>query len=123
VTNYGGIIVSLKTPDRAGRFDDVVLGHDALDGYLTYGGYFGCIVGRYANRIAKGTFVLDGTSYRLATNNGPNHLHGGKRGWNQALWRIATFEAAKAAGVELQLDSPDGDEGYPGAIAARVKYT
>lgn len=123
VTGYGGIIVSIKVPDRAGRFEDVVLGHDQLAGYLSNPTYFGCIVGRYANRIAKGTFTLDGTSYRLATNNGANHLHGGTKGWDQALWRASTFEKDDAAGVELALDSPDGDEGYPGAVAARVTYT
>src|SRR5439155_20933082 len=83
LTNYGGIISSLKTPDRTGRFDDIVLGYDSLTGYLHDSPYFGAIVGRYGNRIARGRFTLDGTIYRLAVNNGPNSLHGGLRGFDK----------------------------------------
>ena len=85
---YGAIIVSLRVPDRAGRFGDVVLGHDDLAGYLAKPAYFGAVVGRYGNRIAKGRFTLDGKTYTLATNNGPNHLHGGVRGFDKVVWKV-----------------------------------
>jgi aldose 1-epimerase len=123
VITYGGVIVSLKTPDRTGALDDIVLGFDDLESYLTKSRYFGCIVGRYGNRIAGGRFTLDGQVYTLATNNGPNHLHGGLRGWDKAVWHAAPFERADAAGVVLRHASPDGDEGYPGEVAATVTYT
>jgi len=123
VITYGGVIVSLKTPDRAGALDDVVLGFYDLESYLTKSRYFGCIVGRYGNRIAGGRFTLDGQVYTLATNNGPNHLHGGVTGWDKVVWHAATFERADAAGVVLRHTSPDGDEGYPGEVAATVTYT
>ena len=84
---YGAIIVSLRVPDRAGKFDDVVLGHDDLAGYVDKPAYFGAVVGRYGNRIAKGRFTLDGKTYTLATNNGPNHLHGGVRGFDKVVWK------------------------------------
>jgi aldose 1-epimerase len=120
---YGGIIVSLKTPDRDGRMADIVLGFDTLAGYLTNAPYFGAIVGRYANRIARGRFTLDGTTYQLATNNGPNHLHGGVRGFDKVLWRGAPFHDDNGVGVALTHTSPDGDEGYPGSLTMRVAYT
>jgi aldose 1-epimerase len=123
VINYGGIIVSLRVPDRAGHLGDIVLGHDDLKGYVDHPSYFGCIVGRYGNRIAKGLFVLDGTTYRLATNNGPNHLHGGKRGFDKVVWKAEPSQGAGRAGVVLTYTSPDGEEGYPGTLAARVTYT
>ena len=119
---YGAIIVSLRVPDRAGRFDDVVLGHDELAGYLAQPAYFGAVVGRYGNRIAKGRFTLDGKTYTLATNNGPNHLHGGVRGFDKVVWK-ADPPTAGAASVTLRYTSPDGEEGYPGTLAARVTYT
>ena len=120
---YGGIILSLLTPDRAGRFADIVLGFDTLDGYLGDPPYFGAIIGRYGNRIARGRFTLDGVTYQLATNNGANHLHGGVRGFDKKLWEARTFERHDAAGVVLTYTSPDGEEGYPGRLDATVTYT
>jgi aldose 1-epimerase len=120
---YGAIIVSVRAPDRRGTFDDVVLGFDTLDGYLRNTPYFGAVVGRYGNRIAKGRFVLDGTLFQLATNNGPNHLHGGTRGFDKRLWHGEPLEREGTAGVVYTLTSPDGDEGYPGTLNARVTYT
>ncbi len=120
---YGGIIVSVKVPDRAGHFDDVVLGHDDAAGYFTNPPYFGAIIGRYGNRIARGTFTLDGRHYALATNNGPNHLHGGLKGWDQAVWTAAPFQDQRGAGIVFTHTSADGDEGYPGTVQATVTYT
>jgi len=120
ITNYGGIVVWLKTPDRNGRIEDVVLGMENLDGYLKGHPYFGCIVGRYGNRIAKGRFVLNGVEYKLARNNGENHLHGGIRGFDKAVW---TARETSAAGVEMSYLSKDGEEGYPGNLAVKVTYT
>lgn len=120
---YGGIIVSLHVPDRDGRLGDIVLGYDSLDGYLEDSPYFGAIVGRYANRIAKGQFSLDGAAYTLATNNGPNHLHGGVRGFDKVVWDADPFEGNSGVGVVFTHTSPDGDEGYPGAVTVRVTYT
>jgi aldose 1-epimerase len=119
---YGGIIASLIVPDRDGRMDDVVLGHDDIDGYLRDSPYFGAIVGRYANRIAGGRFTLDGVTYALARNNGPNHLHGGVRGFDKVVWVAAAFEDDSGVGVTLTHVSPDGTEGYPGTVAVRVSY-
>ena len=119
---YGAIIVSLRVPDRAGAFGDVVLGHDDLSGYVDKPAYFGAVVGRYGNRIAKGRFTLDGKTYTLATNNGPNHLHGGVRGFDKVVWK-ADPPAAGATSVTLRYTSPDGEEGYPGTLNARVTYT
>jgi aldose 1-epimerase len=119
---YGGIIVALRLPDRNGRLDDVVLGYDSLQGYLRSSPYFGAVVGRYGNRIAKGRFVLDGVTYRLATNNGPNHLHGGLRGFDKVVWQAEPFQSDSGVGVTLSYTSPDGEEGYPGTLRARVRY-
>ena len=97
VINYGGIIVSVKVPDKNGQFADVVLGFDNLKDYEEKSPYFGCIAGRYANRIAKGKFTLDGTDYdQLAINNGPNHLHGGLKGFDKVVWKAQTGESANA---------------------------
>ncbi len=120
---YGGIIVSLRVPDRDGRLGDIVLGYDSLDGYLEDSPYFGAIVGRYANRIANGRFSLDGEVFDLATNNGPNHLHGGVRGFDKVVWDAEPFESVSGVGVVFTHTSPDGDEGYPGAVTVRVTYT
>jgi galactose mutarotase-like enzyme len=120
---YGGIIVSLRVPDRAGRPGDVVLGYDSLGGYLKSSPYFGAIVGRYGNRIARGQFTLAGKTYRLATNNGPNHLHGGVRGFDKVLWSAELFERGDSVGIVFRHTSPDGDEGYPGTLTASVTYT
>jgi aldose 1-epimerase len=123
VMTYGGIIVSLRVPDRNGKLGDVVLGYDSLAGYIRDSPYFGAIVGRYGNRIAKGRFTLNGTEYHLAVNNGPNHLHGGIRGFDKVVWRAEPFRDARGVGVVLRHTSPDGDEGYPGTLQATVTYT
>lgn len=123
VTNYGGIIVSLRVPDRTGRVGDVVLGYDSLDAYLRDSRYLGAIVGRFANRIAGARFTLDGTPYRLAANDGRNHLHGGRKGFDKVVWRADPFNTDGGAGVRLGHSSPDGDEGYPGTLEVRVTYT
>lgn len=121
--DYGGIIQSLRTPDRAGKLGDIVLGFDSLDQYVKLSPYFGAIVGRYANRIAKGTFSLDGTTYHLAINNGPNALHGGLVGFDKVVWHAQPFSTDSSAGVVWTHTSPDGDQGYPGTLQLRVTYT
>jgi len=123
VMTYGGIITVVRTPDRSGQLDDVVLGFDTLAGYLKDSPYFGAIVGRYANRIANGQFTLDGTTYRLAKNNGPNSLHGGLRGFDKVLWSGEPFRGDSGVGVTLRYTSRDGEEGFPGTLVARVTYT
>jgi aldose 1-epimerase len=121
--DYGGVIQSLKTPDRAGAFADIVLGFDTLDKYVKFSPYFGAIVGRYANRIARGRFTLDGKSYSLAINNGPNALHGGLVGFDKVVWNADPFVTDTSAGVVWTHVSPAGDQGYPGTLSARVTYT
>ncbi len=123
VTNYGGILVSLRVPDRRGHMDDVVLGYDSLEGYLRDTAYFGAIIGRSANRIARARFTLDGTTYRLTANDEPHHLHGGLGGFSRAVWRAEPDTAGPAPSVALEYTSADGDDGYPGTVAARVVYT
>jgi aldose 1-epimerase len=121
--SYGAIIVSVRVPDRKGTLDDVVLGFDTFDGYIAGHPFFGAIVGRYANRIARGRFALDGKMFQLATNNGPNHLHGGVKGFDKRLWRAEPVHRGGNTGVAYTLTSPDGDEGYPGTLTVRVTYT
>src|SRR5437660_4966879 len=123
VLDYGGIIVSLRVPDRTGRLADVVLGFDSLADYQRGSPYFGALIGRYGNRIARGRFTLEGRTYTLATNNGPNHLHGGVRGFDKVVWSVTPFERADSVGLVLNYTSPDGEEGYPGTLRARVTYT
>jgi aldose 1-epimerase len=123
VLTYGAVIQSLLAPDAQGRAADVVLGFDDLRGYETQSPYFGAVVGRYANRIAAGRFTLDGKTYQLAKNNGPNSLHGGVRGFDKVVWEAASFQHGDSVGVVLTHTSPDGDEGYPGELHARVTYT
>jgi len=123
VINYGGIILSLRVPDRHGRSDDIVLGYDSLADYERSSPYFGAIIGRYGNRIARGRFTLDGKTYTLATNNGPNHLHGGVKGFDKVVWDAAPFERGDSVGLVFRYTSPDGDEGYPGTVRATVTYT
>jgi aldose 1-epimerase len=123
VLTYGGIIMSLRTPDATGALDDIVLGFDDLKSYVEKSPYFGTLIGRYGNRIAKGKFSIDGTVYTLATNNGVNHLHGGTKGWDKAVWGFEPFQNAKGVGVVLTHTSKDGDEGYPGTVKAKVTYT
>ena len=120
---YGAIIVSVRVPDRSGRFDDVVLGFDRLDGYLGTHPFFGAVAGRYANRIANGTFSIDGQTYTLAKNNGPNSLHGGLKGFDKKVWNAELFDHEGQVGVTYTLESPDGDEGYPGNLHVRVTYS
>ena len=120
---YGAIIQSIRVPDRAGRRDDITLGYDSLQGYLTESPYFGAVVGRYANRIARGRFTLEGRTYRLAINNGPNHLHGGLKGYDKVVWEARSFQRGDTIGVTFQHHSPDGDEGYPGALRVSVSYS
>lgn len=120
---YGGIITSLKVPDKSGTLGDVVLGYDGLQGYLDKSPFFGAIVGRYGNRIGKGRFTLDGKTYSLPINNGENHLHGGPNGFDKKVWKAEPFERADAVGVAFTHTSPDGDMGYPGTLQAKVTYT
>ena len=121
--NYGGIIVSLRVPDKKGVLADVVLGFDTLDAYLNNKPYFGAIIGRYANRIANGKFTLNGAGYRLARNNGMNSLHGGLKGFDKVLWRGEQFENNQGIGVVFTYTSKNGEEGYPGNLKAKVTYT
>jgi aldose 1-epimerase len=123
VTNYGGIIVSLKVPDRNGKFDDVVLGYEKLEDYLAETPYFGAIIGRYGNRIGKGKFTLNGKEYTLAANNGVNHLHGGEKGFDKVLWNAEPFRNENGAGLVFTYLSKDGEEGYPGNLNVKVAYT
>jgi len=126
-TNYGGIILSLRVPDRNGTLEDVVLGFDRYskyrsDKYNAASPYFGAIIGRYGNRIDEGTFELDGKTYTLATNNGPNHLHGGTVGFDKRLWTAHPFVDDNGPGIEYSYTSPDHEEGYPGRLNTTVTY-
>jgi aldose 1-epimerase len=126
IINYGAIVTSIELPDRDKKIANVVLGFPTLEGYLGNDPYFGCIVGRYANRIAKGKFSLNGKSYTLAINDGPNHMHGGIKSFSDAVWsaRPAPQSAdGKSAALELMYESRDGEEGYPGAVKTTVVYT
>ena len=122
-TSYGARITALKTLDRSGRADDIVLGFDSLEAYLSDTSYFGAVVGRYGNRIARGSFTLDGVTYALAVNNGPNSLHGGIHGFDKAVWNAEQFQSSDGTGVRFEYTSPDMEEGYPGNLDARVSYT
>jgi aldose 1-epimerase len=119
ITNFGGKIVTLKAPDRAGNVEDVVLGYDTLAPYVDKNPFFGTLVGRYANRIADGKFALDGKTYTLLKNNGPNSLHGGAKGFDKVAWSPAIVGEA----LQLKYVSKDGEEGYPGTLSATVTYT
>ncbi len=124
IMTYGGIVQSLSVPDKYGTYGDVVLGYDTLNGYLTNSPYFGALIGRYGNRIAKGHFTLDGKTYTLATNNGPNSLHGGIKGFDKVVWHVVRAEnTRKGAQLELSYTSPDGEEGYPGTLTVTALYT
>lgn len=128
VTNYGGIITSLRVPDRDGNLEDVVLGFDSLSAYTSEAyraanPYFGALIGRYGNRIAGGEFTLGGETYMLATNDGPNHLHGGEEGFDQVVWDAESFRRGDSVGVVLTHTSPDGHGGYPGRLDVEVTYT
>jgi aldose 1-epimerase len=121
--DYGATLISVETPDRNGKNASVTLGFKTLDGYLQRHPFFGSTAGRYANRIAGGKFTLDGKTYTLATNNGPNHLHGGKRGFDAVLWKPEPVSGTDFVGVKFSYASPDGDEGYPGKLDATVTFT
>jgi aldose 1-epimerase len=123
ITNYGGAVVSLRVPDRAGKFADVVLGYDDAQGYVTDRAYFGGIIGRYANRIAHGRFTLDGANYTLPKNDGENELHGGLKGFNKRLWAAREISAGGGQALELVYHGKDTEEGYPGNLTAKVIYT
>jgi len=123
IANYGGALVSLKVPDRAGRLADVVLGYDNLDGYIKDKAFLGVLVGRYANRIAHGKFTLNGTTYTVSKNDGENSLHGGAKGFGKRVWTAKDVSGAAGEALELSYVSKDGEEGYPGALSAKVVYT
>lgn len=123
IISYGAILQSVETPDRAGKRAEIALGYDSMDGYLKAPNYFGATVGRYANRIAGGRFVLDGKTYSLAQNNGPNALHGGKLGFDKVLWRIVSVKDGPAPSVTLAYTAADGEEGYPGKLDVTATYT
>jgi aldose 1-epimerase len=122
IMNYGATITELDVPDRRGNLDDVVLGFDSLKGYLQKEPYFGAIVGRVGNRIAKGRFTLNGTTYQLATNDGPNHLHGGNKGFDKVVWDAWVVPGVGRPAVQFSYLSRDGEEGYPGNCAVKVTY-
>ncbi|GAA3588836.1 galactose mutarotase [Nonomuraea rosea] len=123
ILTYGGILQSIEVPDSGGELANVALGFDNLSNYVTKSPYFGCITGRYANRIAKGRFALDGRTYRLATNDGPNHLHGGVKGFDKRVWTAQPFKRRDSVGLALTYTSPNGEEGYPGTLRTKVVYT
>ena len=122
ILNFGGIITRWTAPDRNGNFEDIVLGFDSLEPYLEENPFFGALVGRYGNRIAKAQFALDGETYTLAKNNGENHLHGGITGFNKVLWDAAPGHETDRARLRLDYRSADGEEGYPGQLDVRVEY-
>ena len=123
LTDYGALIVSLMVPDRDGQLANVTLGFPSLEGYLQRHPYFGATVGRYCNRIGGGQFTLEGKTYKLATNDGPNHLHGGVRGFDRYVWNAEPISTEDAVGVKFTRLSPDGEEGYPGNVQATATYT
>ena len=123
IITYGGAVQAIKVPDKNGKIEDVALGFDNLNGYLKTDAFFGALIGRYANRIAKGEFTLDGKTYHLPINNAPNTLHGGPKGFNTKVWAASPIETPNTVGVELSLWSPDGDMGFPGDLAVTARYT
>ncbi len=122
ITDYGAIVTECWMPDRDGRYQDIALGFDTLAEYKEKSPYFGAIAGRVANRIDEGRFTLDGHTYQLATNNGPNHLHGGNKGFDKVVWDAETFQGIEGPGVRLTYVSPAGEENYPGAVRVQVEY-
>ncbi|TLP74023.1 aldose epimerase family protein [Maribacter sp. ACAM166] len=123
IITYGGIITSLKAPDRNNGYDDIILGYDSLSQYISGSPYFGAIIGRYGNRIAKGKFSLDGTSYSLSTNDGQNHLHGGEKGLDKVVWDAAIEQNDRTAALKLNYLSRNMEEGYPGNLNTTVTYS
>jgi aldose 1-epimerase len=120
--SYGAILTSIRTPDKAGALGDIVYGYDSLGGYVNDASYFGATVGRFANRVARARFTLDGKTYTLAANDGANTLHGGRRGFNKVLWKGEPFTHGDTAGVTFRYTSRDGEEGYPGTLQVAVSY-
>jgi aldose 1-epimerase len=120
--DYGAIVVSINVPDRAGKRTNVTAGFSAIDGYLQRHPYFGATVGRFCNRIAKGKFTLDGKTYPLAVNNGPNHLHGGEVGFDKRMWQVAEVRGENSVGLKFTYVSPDGEEGFPGTLTTVAEY-
>lgn len=123
ISNYGGLVISLKVPDRTGAMGDVTLGYDTLAGYLKETPYFGALIGRYGNRIANGKFTLDGRQYTLATNNGPNALHGGLKGFDKVVWEPKVIVTPQGPALQLRYLSRDGEEGYPGNLDVTAIYS
>ncbi len=123
ILTYGATVQSIIVPDRDGNLANVALGFDAIEEYATISPYFGAVVGRYANRIAKGTFTLDGETYELAINNDPNTLHGGEVGFDNVIWTAAEVDSPDGPALQLSYTSPDGEEGYPGTLDVAVTYT
>ncbi len=123
ITNYGGIITSIKTPDKNGNIDDVALGFNTLDEYVNDSPYFGCITGRYANRIKHGKFTLNNKEYTLAQNNDGSHLHGGLKGFDKVIWDVEEITSDNSVGLLLKYRSQDGEEGYPGTLSTELTYT
>lgn len=123
ITNWGGFIASLKVPDKNGQFADVALGFDSLEGYLAKNPFFGCITGRYANRIGGAVFKIDGVEYKVTANSGKHQLHGGKAGFDKKLWKARQIQQGDGVGVELSYTSADGEEGFPGTLTCTVTYT
>jgi aldose 1-epimerase len=123
ITNYGGIVVSLTVPDKNGKPADVVLGYDTLNDYIGSTPYFGALIGRYGNRIAKGRFTADGVEYQLAQNNDSNALHGGRKGFDKAVWQAEKVDTSDGPALKLTYTSKDGEEDYPGTLHCTVTYT
>ena len=128
VITYGAIVQSITVPDKNGKIEDIAFGFDSLDGYTNPNyikncPYFGGLIGRYGNRIAKGQFTLDGKQYQIPVNNGPNALHGGSKGFDKELWSASPIEGSNWVGIELNYFSPDGQMGFPGNLAVTVRYT
>lgn len=123
ITNFGGVVTAINVPDKKGQFADVALGFDELEPYLQDSPYFGALIGRFGNRIAKGRFELDGQVFELAINNEPNHLHGGVQGFDKVVWSPTTFATETVVGLKLFYLSPNGDQGYPGNVQVMVTYT
>src|SRR5690606_3731842 len=123
LTDYGATVVAVETPDRQGKLANINLGFENVRRYEGQHPYYGATVGRFANRIAKGKFTLDGREYTLATNNGPNHLHGGNKGFNRVVWQAEEVRNDNEVGVRFRYLSPDGEEGYPGNLQVTSLYT
>ena len=123
IITYGAMLTEMHVPDKNGKLGDVVFGHDKLEDYLDGHSYFGVTTGRVANRIAKGKFTLDGNEFTLATNNDPNHLHGGVEGIDKKVWSAREVRSKEGKAVAFSYTSPDGEEGYPGELKMKVTYT